>query len=130
MLQDNMDISRLMVYDQQIEEEKSQNKNMEVKWARIGDENFSNLRSYGQGLTKFKPRFFNQGSSSAPPRVNNDRVSNPKPQGGNSSSSYVARLLENVVENMMTSALLSWMGAMVVNRQATRWEIVLFSRLT
>ena len=38
----------------------------------------------------------NQGNSSAPPEVNSDRVSNPKPQGGNSSNNYVPRLVQNV----------------------------------
>ncbi|WMV50375.1 hypothetical protein MTR67_043760 [Solanum verrucosum] len=38
-------------------------------------------KSDGQGLQRFRQRFSNQGSSSAPPRVNKDRVSNPKSQG-------------------------------------------------
>ncbi|KAH0644675.1 hypothetical protein KY284_032559 [Solanum tuberosum] len=46
--------------------------------------------SNGQGRLRFRQRFSNQGSSSAP-RVNKDRVSNPKPQGGNSGGSIVAR---------------------------------------
>ncbi|XP_049357009.1 uncharacterized protein LOC125821644 [Solanum verrucosum] len=90
MLHDNMDISRLMVYAQKMEGEKLQDKNREVKRARIGDGNFSNARSDGQGLPRFKQRFSNQGSSSAP-RVNKDRVCNPNPLGENNGCSYVAR---------------------------------------
>ncbi|XP_049368651.1 uncharacterized protein LOC125833533 [Solanum verrucosum] len=43
-----------------------------------------------QGKPRFKKRFSNQGFSSTP-RVNKDRESNPKPQGGNSGGSYVER---------------------------------------
>ena len=75
-----------------------------MKRARTSDENFSNARSDGQGRPRFRQRFSNQGFSSAP-RVNKDRVSNPKPQGGNSGGSYVAMPnCANVVENMMVSA--------------------------
>lgn len=35
--------------------------------------------------------FYNQGSSISPTMVNKDRVSYPKPQGGNGSGFYVAR---------------------------------------
>ncbi|XP_049349343.1 uncharacterized protein LOC125813907 [Solanum verrucosum] len=47
-------------------------------------------RSNGQGRPRFRQCFSNQGSYSAP-RVNKDRVSNPKLQEGNSGCSYVAR---------------------------------------
>ncbi|XP_049345496.1 uncharacterized protein LOC125810024 [Solanum verrucosum] len=73
------------------QEEKLKKNNREVKRARTGDGNFSNARSGGQGRPRFKQRFSNQGSFSTSPRVNKDRVSNPKPQGGNSGGSYVAR---------------------------------------
>uniref|UniRef100_M1D9Z7 Gag-pol polyprotein n=1 Tax=Solanum tuberosum TaxID=4113 RepID=M1D9Z7_SOLTU len=61
---------------------------MAPRWKRT----LKNLwkRSDGQGRPRFKQRFSNQGSSSAP-KVNKDMVSNPKPQGGNSGGSYVAR---------------------------------------
>ncbi|XP_049381238.1 uncharacterized protein LOC125845746 [Solanum stenotomum] len=47
--------------------------------------------SDGQGQPRFKQRLSNQGSSNASPRVNNDRVSNPKSQGGNGKGSTMAR---------------------------------------
>ena len=74
-----------------MEDLKLQDKNREVKGARTGDGNFSNARSDGQGRPRFKQRFSNQVSFIAPPRVNKYRDSNPKPQGGNSGGSYVAR---------------------------------------
>ncbi|XP_049375518.1 uncharacterized protein LOC125840590 [Solanum verrucosum] len=46
--------------------------------------------SDGQGRPRFRQRFSNQGSCSSP-RVKKDGVSNPKPQGGDSGGSYVAR---------------------------------------
>ncbi|KAK4731301.1 hypothetical protein R3W88_024289 [Solanum pinnatisectum] len=61
--------------------------NREGKRARTGDGNFSNAK---YDAPRFKQRFSNQGSSSAP-RVNKDRVSNPKPQGGNSGGSSMSK---------------------------------------
>nr|ABI34336.1 hypothetical protein SDM1_41t00011 [Solanum demissum] len=49
---------------------------------------FINIRQGGR--PRFKRRFSNQGYSSAP-RFNKDRVSNPKPQGGNGGDCYVDR---------------------------------------
>ncbi|XP_049368386.1 uncharacterized protein LOC125833282 [Solanum verrucosum] len=72
-----------MVHAEQIEKQKLKKMNREVKRARTGNGNFSNAKSNGQRRQNFKQMFPNQGSSSASPMVNKDRVSNPKPQGGN-----------------------------------------------
>uniref|UniRef100_M1DMH3 Uncharacterized protein n=1 Tax=Solanum tuberosum TaxID=4113 RepID=M1DMH3_SOLTU len=81
---DEPDLLRRMRYSiiKQMEDEKLQEKIREVKRARTDDGNSSKGKFEVQGKPRFKKRFSNQGSSSAP-RVNRDRVSNPKPQGGN-----------------------------------------------
>ncbi|XP_049367976.1 uncharacterized protein LOC125832828 [Solanum verrucosum] len=76
--------------DEMIEESRLRKKNREVKRARIDDGNSSKGKSEGQGQPRFKRRFSNHSSSSAP-RVNNARVSNPKPQGGYSGGSSMVR---------------------------------------
>ncbi|XP_049373336.1 uncharacterized protein LOC125838315 [Solanum verrucosum] len=77
MLHHDTDISRLMIYAQQIEETKLRKMNSEAKRARPDE----------QSQPRSKKRYFNQDSS----MVNNDRVSNPKPQGGNRGGSSFER---------------------------------------
>ncbi|XP_049394685.1 uncharacterized protein LOC125858973 [Solanum stenotomum] len=87
MLVVDMDISCLMVHAQQIEEENIKERSREANRERVDDSNYSHSRSDGRGRSRFLQKFFGQGSSSAPPRRNTERVSIPKPQGdGNRSS--------------------------------------------
>ncbi|KAK4712764.1 hypothetical protein R3W88_018671 [Solanum pinnatisectum] len=90
MLIPSMNISRLMVHAEQIEEQKLNQVGRELKRSRTDDGSSSKNRFEIQGKPRFKKKFSNQGSSSTP-RANKDRVSNLKPQGGNSSGSYVKR---------------------------------------
>ncbi|WMV25577.1 hypothetical protein MTR67_018962 [Solanum verrucosum] len=70
-----------------MEEEKLKKRSMEAKRAKTGDGYFSHLRYDGHSHSKFRQRFSGQGSSNALHKFNKDRVSNPKPQGGNASGS-------------------------------------------
>ncbi|KAH0695924.1 hypothetical protein KY289_013406 [Solanum tuberosum] len=90
MLHDNIDISRLMVYAQQVEESRLRKKSIEVKRARPDDGNSSKNKFEGQSGPRFKKKFSNQSSSNAP-RPNKERVSNPKPQGGNRDGSSMGK---------------------------------------
>ncbi|XP_049391634.1 uncharacterized protein LOC125856109 [Solanum stenotomum] len=90
MLHDNMDISRLMVHAQQVEESIRTKKSREVKRTRFDDGNSSKGKFEGQSGPRFKKRFSNQGYYNAP-RPNKYRVSNPKPQGGNRGGSSMER---------------------------------------
>jgi len=75
-----IDISRLMVHAQQIEEEKHREKSREAKRAKIGDGDFSHSSSDRHGCSKFGHRFSGQGSTNVLfPKFKNDRVSNLKP---------------------------------------------------
>ncbi|KAH0776329.1 hypothetical protein KY290_007740 [Solanum tuberosum] len=87
MLIPSMNSSCLMVHAEKIEEQKLKQVNREVKRARTDDGNSSKGKFEGQGRPRFKRRFSNQGSSSAP-RVNKD---NPKPQEGSSGGSSMVR---------------------------------------
>ncbi|XP_049394739.1 uncharacterized protein LOC125859037 [Solanum stenotomum] len=90
MLHHDMDISRLMIYAQQIEETKLKKMNRDVKRPRPDDGNSSKSKSEGQSGPRFKKRFSNQSSSNAP-KTNKDRVPHPKPQGGNRGGSSMER---------------------------------------
>ncbi|XP_049357062.1 uncharacterized protein LOC125821721 [Solanum verrucosum] len=86
MLFHGIDIARLMIHAQQIEEEKLKERSRETKRSRIGDGNFSHARSDGHGRPRYRQRFSGQGSSNSP-KFHKKRVSNPKPQGGGGGSS-------------------------------------------
>lgn len=73
-----MDILFLIVHAKQMEDEKPNQNNREVKRARIGDRKCSNTRFARQCQPKFRQKFSHQGSSNAPQRVKQDRVLNYK----------------------------------------------------
>ncbi|XP_049399874.1 uncharacterized protein LOC125863954 [Solanum stenotomum] len=90
MLHDNMDISRLMVYAQQVEESRLRKKSREVKRESPDDGNSSKSKFEGQSGPRFKKKFSNQSSSNAP-KPNKDKVPNSKPQGGNRGGSSMEK---------------------------------------
>ncbi|KAH0636267.1 hypothetical protein KY290_036703 [Solanum tuberosum] len=90
MLIPSMNISRLMVHADQIEEQNLKQVSREVKRARTDDGNSSKGKVEVQGKPRFKRRFSNQGSSSTR-KVNKERVSTSKPQGCSGDCSYVDR---------------------------------------
>uniref|UniRef100_M1DN17 Zinc knuckle family protein n=1 Tax=Solanum tuberosum TaxID=4113 RepID=M1DN17_SOLTU len=76
MLVDDMDISRLMVFAQQIENSKlKKERAREKKWSRV-----ENDGSDGHGRSRNRKKFNGQGYSNAP-KYKDDRVSTPRPQG-------------------------------------------------
>ncbi|WMV49838.1 hypothetical protein MTR67_043223 [Solanum verrucosum] len=83
-----MDISHLMIHDQQIKEETIKEKTRELKRAKMGDGEFSKSRSDGHGCPEFQQIFSGLNLSNVPePKLKIYRMSNPKPQGGGSSGS-------------------------------------------
>ncbi|WMV33285.1 hypothetical protein MTR67_026670 [Solanum verrucosum] len=91
MLIKEMDIYCLMIHAQQIEEEKLKERSRKAKRARTGDDDFSHLSPDGHSRSRFRQRSSDQGFSNASdPNFNKDRVSNPKPQGGNGGESSLS----------------------------------------
>ncbi|XP_049354661.1 uncharacterized protein LOC125819236 [Solanum verrucosum] len=90
MLIPSMDISRLMVHAEQIEEQKLKKVGRELKRSRADDGNSSNVRFEIQNKPMFKQRFSNQGPPNTP-RVNKGKVSTPKPQETKCGGPYVEK---------------------------------------
>ena len=86
MLHDNLNISRLMVNDQQVEETRVKRKSKETNRDKLFDGGSSNGRIDIQDKTKFKMRF----SKIVPSKflkARDDRVSTPKPKKGRDTNS-------------------------------------------
>lgn len=81
MLIPSMNISRLMVYDKQIEKQKLNQGNREVKSIRTNDEDFSNAISDGHGQPRTQQELSNQ-----------ERMSKPKPLRGSNMNLYYLRI--------------------------------------
>ncbi|XP_049372687.1 uncharacterized protein LOC125837642 [Solanum verrucosum] len=67
--------------------EKLKENSREGKRAKSGNGNFSHAWFDGHGRSRFRQSFSGQGFSNAPPKFKKDRVSDPKPQGGNGNGS-------------------------------------------
>ena len=85
MLYNNINISRLIVHAQQVEESKISRKNRESKKERSYEGGFSKGRVDIQEKPRFKKRFSNQVHSKFP-KARDDTVSNPKSQKGRCTS--------------------------------------------
>ena len=81
MLHNNMDLSRLMIHAQQIEEIRLRKRNRESKREKSFESGSSKSRLDVQDKPKFKKRFSNQVPFNFSKNCNN-RGSNPKPQKG------------------------------------------------
>ncbi|XP_049368383.1 uncharacterized protein LOC125833277 [Solanum verrucosum] len=79
----DMDISHPMVHAQQMDEGKLKEKSREKKRSIMEDDNPSHARSDGHGIPSYRREFPGQGSSNTL-KFNQERVSNPKPQGDSS----------------------------------------------
>ncbi|XP_049406182.1 uncharacterized protein LOC125869789 [Solanum stenotomum] len=90
MLHENIDIFRLMVHAQQVEESRLRKRNREVKRPRADEANASKGKFEGQCEPRFKKRFPNQSPLNAP-RPNKGWVSTPRPQGGKGGGPYVEK---------------------------------------
>ena len=81
MLHDNVDLSRLIVHAQQVEDSRLRKSNREANKAKSFEVSSSKSRLDVQDKPKFKKRFLNQVPSNFS-KNRNDRGSNPKPQEG------------------------------------------------
>ena len=77
MLHDNMDISRLMVHSQQVEESRVKRKIKDARKAKSNEGGSSKGWLEIQDKPRFKKRFSNQIPANFP-KAHDDRVSNPK----------------------------------------------------
>ena len=84
MLHDNMNISRLIVHSQQMEEARAKRKSKDAKRARSSDGGSSKSRVEIQNNPRFKKSESNQVPSKFP-KAHDDRVSNPEPKKGKGS---------------------------------------------
>lgn len=78
-----MDISHLMVFAQQVEEEKIKEESSDKKRSRKEDDDRSHARSDGHGRLRLREKFSRK-SSSIIPKFNQERVSNPMSQDNSS----------------------------------------------
>nr|XP_010312946.1 uncharacterized protein LOC104644575 [Solanum lycopersicum] len=81
MPHDNMDLSKLMVHAQQLEESQLKKKNRDAKKARSFESGSSKGMLHSQDNPRFKKMFSNKVPSKFP-KARNDRVYNPKSQKG------------------------------------------------
>ncbi|XP_049367973.1 uncharacterized protein LOC125832826 [Solanum verrucosum] len=65
---------------------KIKERSREAKRARVDDGNFSYSMSGRRGHSSFRQKSSGKGSTNAPPKSSNEKVSNPKPQGYGSRS--------------------------------------------
>ncbi|WP_353804798.1 hypothetical protein, partial [Acinetobacter baumannii] len=86
MLHVNMNISRLMVHAEQVEESRIRRKNREAKKERSYEGGSSKGRLDIQDKPRFKKRVSNQVPSKLP-KSRDDRMPNPKPKKGRDASS-------------------------------------------
>ena len=77
----SMDIPRVMIYAEKIEEQKLNHVGKELKKVRTEDRNSSKTKFEVQDKPRFKRRFSNKGPPNSP-RVNKNNISTPNPKGG------------------------------------------------
>ena len=116
ILHDNMNISRLMFYAQQVEETRLRRKNKEAKMMKSYDDGVSNGRLEIQDKPRFKKKFTNQVPSKFP-KARDDRESRPKSQKRKVLADLARnQLVESVARIIMVIALLGQTIALGVAR--------------